>query len=366
MDFQLTEVQTLVAQTTASVVADHVEDRRSRPDDAQIRLWSRLAEFGLLGAEIEEASGGSGGGFEELALIAQGLGRGAASGPFVPAIVMGAGLVSRLGDSFQKQTLLPAIVEGQMQVVLAHQSPDSVADDAITASAESVEGGWILRGQKVTVLGGGTASIFIVPARTVQGMSLFLLPAETSGAQVETLRLYDGDQAAGLTLNGCFVPTGSLLGREGGGDAAVAWTIDRANAAFANEAVGLMAELCDLTLNHIKTREQFGQVLGKFQVVQHGMVNMRIELELARSMAILAAVVADCPDEVRRARDVSAAKVAVSRAARLVGQSAIQLHGAIALTNDYPAGAFFRRLTLIERAFGDSSWHLKRYAKLAQ
>lgn len=366
MNFQYTETQILVADTVASVVADHVEKGRGgTAGDAAAPLWGKLAELGLLGAEIEEAAGGSGGSFEDLALILQGLGRGAAAGAFVPAIVVGAGLISRLGDDEQRRTLLPAIAEGRLQAVLAHhETSDLTPGQPVTARATPVEGGWTLRGEKAFILGGDVADIFIVSAETDRGLSLFLVPSDASGVAARGIRLFDGGGGAHLTLNNCFVPQTALLGVDGEAAAAVEWALDRANAAFVNEAIGLMAELCDLTLNHIKTREQFGQVLGKFQVIQHGMVNMRIELELARSMAILAAVAADDPDETRRARDVSAAKAAVSKAARLVGQSAIQLHGAIAMTQEYPAGSYVKRLTLIERAFGDAVWHLARFSKL--
>ena len=126
-----------------------------------------------------------------------------------------------------------------------------------------------------------------------------------------------------------------------------------------------MQALCDLTLDYVKTRKQFGQTLGSFQVVQHRLVDMHINLELARSMAILAVDAADDPDKLRQSRDVSAAKAAIGKASRTVGQSAIQLHGAFALTQDYPAGTYFKRLTLIERTYGDTAWHLGRFASAA-
>jgi alkylation response protein AidB-like acyl-CoA dehydrogenase len=236
-------------------------------------------------------------------------------------------------------------------------------EDALTAVPS--EGGWHLTGRIARVPAGDAADAFIVLASTAAGPTLLLVPADAQGLNVRRVKLYDGTGAADLRLDGCTVPAQARVGDEGNARSVIDWAIDRAHAAFANEAIGLMQALCDLTLDHIKTRQQFGQTLGSFQVVQHRMVDMRIELELARSMAILATVAADDPDELRRARDVSAARAAIGKASRIVGQSAIQLHGAIALTRDYPAGSYVKRLTLIERMFGDTDWHVARFARLA-
>lgn len=367
MDFRLSETQTLIAETVAALADDHVGATRGidRPGRraADDRLWSRLAELGLLGAEIEEALGGGGGAFEDVCVILQGLGRAGGSGDVVPAAVMAAGLISSLGDEALKAALLPPLIAGTARPALA-VSADAERRSGVTAV--SVDGGWRLSGRVETILGGAAASTFIVAAGTGSGEALFVVAADADGVAVEPVELYDGTGAARVRLDAVFAAPETLLGAVGQARAAVDRALDRANAAFVNEAVGLMAQLCDLTLDHIRTREQFGRTLGSFQVVQHRMVDMRIDLEMARSMAVLAAVAADDPDPVRRARDVSAAKAAVGRAARAVGQSAIQLHGAIALTEDYPAGAYVRRLTLIARAFGDADWHLNRFAALSR
>jgi alkylation response protein AidB-like acyl-CoA dehydrogenase len=367
MDFRPTEAQILIADTMASLVEDHLQRTRPGIDGIECAdgLWLQLAGMGLLAAELDEAHGGSGGSFEELAIVLQGLGRAGGAGAFVPVVVMATALIARFGDDSQKASL-SAIASGQGRVVPAgFGSFGNVGAEEDALTAVPSEGGWHLTGRIARVPAGDAADAFIVLASTAAGPTLFQVPADAHGLNVRRVNLYDGTGAADLRLDGCTVPAQARLGDEGNARSVIDWAIDRAHAAFANEAIGLMQALCDLTLDHIKTRKQFGQTLGSFQVVQHRMVDMRIELELARSMAILATVAADDPDERRRARDVSAARAAIGKASRIVGQSAIQLHGAIALTRDYPAGAYVKRLTLIERMFGDTDWHVARFARLA-
>ncbi|MDI1326236.1 MAG: acyl-CoA dehydrogenase family protein [Brevundimonas sp.] len=369
MDFRLTDTQTLIAETANALVGQHLQAVRGggalQASQTTSALWPQLGELGLLGAEIDEADGGSGGTFEDLAVILQALGRGGGAGAFGPVVVTAAALVSRLGDAAQKAALLPAVVEGAKRVVLAHHDTTDQGADDVATTAIPASGGWKLEGRKAMVFAGDSADVFVVSAHTAKGLTLFLVPATAEGLSIRSMELYDGTGAADLELNDCFVPADARLGAEGDAGDAVAWALDRANAAFANEAIGLMAELCDMTSEYLKTREQFGQPIGKFQVLQHRMVDMRINLELARSMAILAAVAVSDPDGRRRSRDVSAARAAIGKASRVVGQAAIQLHGAIALTQEYPAGSFVKRLTLIERSYGDTRWHLERFAKLA-
>jgi len=371
MDFRPTETQVLIADTMASLVGDHLQRMRgaSGIDRAEISesLWLELAGLGLLAAEIQEVDGGSGGSFEDLAIILQWLGRAGGAGAMVPVVVMATALISRFGTVAQKATL-SAITAGRSRVVPAGFGSfgnTAAVDHPAVAAATAGDSGWILTGQIPMVPGGDVADAFIVAAVTASGPTLFVLPAGTPGLSIQPLKLYDGTGAAHLDLQPCRLPDEARLGGEGAAGPAIDWAVDRAHAAFANEAIGLMQALCDLTLDHIRTRKQFGQILGSFQVVQHRMVDMRIELELARSMAILATVAADDPDDRRRARDISAARAAVGKASRIVGQSAIQLHGAIALTRDYPAGTYVKRLTLIERTFGDTDGHLARFARLS-
>lgn len=363
MDFRLSDTENLIANTITSLVAESRQGSKDRSSQPGSALWPRLAELGLLGIELDEADGGSGADFGALAAMLEALGRGGGAGDFIPVVVLAMPLIARIGEDTQKAAVLPHIVAGRLKPVLAHYETDDYRSDPVAATAIAIEGGWKISGHKRRVFAGDGADLFVVSAMTQAGTTLFLVPANTEGLFVRTARLYDGSGAADIELAECVVPTTARLGPDGAAERMIAWSLDRAVAAHAVEAVGLMTELCDMTIDHLRTREQFGQIIGKFQVLQHRAVDMRIQLELARSMAMLASVAVNDSDDRRRSRDVSAAKAAIGRASRTICQSAIQLHGAIALTAEYPAGAFVKRLTLIERSFGDTAWHLRRFAE---
>ena len=369
MDFTLSETQALMVDVVSSLVADHHDFDARRAILASglcgsEAFWERLASVGLLGVELDEVHGGTGGTFEDIAVMLQPLGRALMIDPVVATVVLGAGLVNRAGTAVQKTAVLPAVADGSLKLAVAHgEAGNDRTPERIATRAERVDNGWTLTGAKAVVPGGHAAGLFIVSAQTTEGPSLFLVPRDTRGLTVRPYPLYDGSGAADLVLDAVRPGDEALLGEVGEGLDHVTWAWDRGAAAVCNEAVGVMAALCDLTLDYLKSRVQFGRPIGGFQVLQHRMVDMRIALEQARSMAMLAAVAADDPDPAKRSRAVSAAKVTVGRACRQIGQSAVQLHGGIALTDDYIAGHYFKRLTLIERQFGDTASHLARFAR---
>lgn len=374
MDFAPTDDQRMIADAVSSLLADRhdFETRRRRlaggaTHDAD--LWSELAALGVLGAEIDEAHGGSGGGFADLAAVLEPCGGALVNEPLIPAVVLAGGLLQAAGAPDQKARLLGAVARGDLIVAVAHaerRARDTLAWVETTARRHG--DGWRLDGAKAVVMGGDAAGLFIVSARTAGaaedagGISLFLVPADTPGLGVRPYPVYDGSGAADLELDDVDVPVDALLGAEGEGLSLIEHAWDRGAAAVCVEAVGAMTALRDLTLDYIRTREQFGQPIGRFQALQHRAVDMHMSVELARSMALLAVSAADEPDPAERARQVSAAKHAISVACREVGQSAVQLHGGIALTDEYAAGHYFKRLTMIERLFGDADHHLQRYA----
>ena len=220
---------------------------------------------------------------------------------------------------------------------------------------------------KSVVFGAPTADRFIVSARTAggardaEGITLFLVDRDAPGLSVRGYPTADGLRAGEVTLDEA---PGERLGALDGGLATVEEAVDRAIAAVAAEAVGLMGALNDMTLDYLKTREQFGQPIGRFQVLQHRMVDMFIAHEEAKSMAMMAAMRIDEADADARKKAMSAAKVQIGKSARFVGQQAIQLHGGIGMTDEYAAGHYFKRLTMIDRSFGDNDYHLRRYARL--
>ena len=333
-------------------------------------FWQRMAALGLLGIGIDEAHGGSGGDFHDHALVLEALDRRLVRVPYMPTVILGAGLISAAGSDAQKSEQLPKIVAGECKLAFAHaEGPSFEPPDHIETRAVAADGGSRLTGAKRVVFGSDDADIFIVSALTSDddgsaGLSLFLVPAAAEGLTIRGFPMVDGTGAADINLEGIVVDGDALLGPAGGAAALVVHAIDRAAAALCCAAVGSMAALNALTLDYLKTRVQFGRPIGKFQVLQHRMVDMAIAEDMARSMAIYAAEGADAADPAIRAKSVSAAKSKIGEAARTIGQGAIQLHGGIGVTEEYSAGRYFKRLTAFEMSFGSSDDHLDRYAAL--
>jgi alkylation response protein AidB-like acyl-CoA dehydrogenase len=377
MDFSLSETQRLLAETTDRLVRERYgfEDRKkiiAGPDGVSRPMWARFAELGLTGLGIAEEQDGLGGGMADLAVVAESFGRALVVEPFMPTLVLGAGTLGLIGSDAQQAEILPRVAAGSCFLALAHGEPKSrytlchVESQAVADGAD-----YLLTGTKAVVLGGDVADHFLVSARSEgtttapHGISLFLVPRTALGLTIRAYPNIDGTRAADLRLDRVRVPASALLGPVGQALPTIAHATDRAIAYLCAEAVGAMEALNALTLEYLKTRTQFGRPIGAFQVLQHRMVDMAMALEQARSLAILAAGRADDPHPHERVRAVSAAKVQIGRSGRLIGQSSVQLHGGIGITNDYAGGHYFKRLTLIDRTFGDADHHLARFAAAA-
>jgi alkylation response protein AidB-like acyl-CoA dehydrogenase len=263
------------------------------------------------------------------------------------------------------------MVAGESLLAFAHGERQSRYDIAAVATTAARQGdGFVLNGAKSVVLNGDSADKLVVSARSSgderdeAGISLFVVDAAADGVTHRAYRTNDGSRAAEVVLDKVEVPADALLGEDGGAYPVIEETADRAAAALTGEALGLMDKLNELTLDYSKTREQFGQPIGKFQALQHRMVDMFVALEEARSLATVYMADVDSADRDERRRAVSAMKAQAGRSGRLVGQEAIQLHGGIAMTDDYMASHYFKRLTLVSRLFGDVDWHLERFASL--
>lgn len=362
MDFTPTESQSLLRDAATRLVADHGD----APD-----IWQRMADLGLLGIGIDEAHGGTGGGFHDHAVVLEVLGGGLVRSVYIPAVVVGAHLISTAGTNAQKAALLPKIVAGETIVAMANSESASFEPcERIETQADRDKDGFRLSGKKTVVIGGDAADIFIVSARTSgatgdrDGLSLFLVPANAAGLTRYGYPIVDGNCAADIVLDGVTLGAESLLGTEGQAAALIDMATDRTAAALCCDAVGAMAALNALTLEHLKTRVQFGRPIGKFQILQHRMVDMSIAEEMARSMAVYVADEADGGDRVTRGKAASAAKSKIGDCARTVGQGSIQLHGGIGMTDEYAAGHYFKRLTAFEMLAGNSEDHLERFAAL--
>lgn len=373
MDFDLSPEQTqlkdgvdrLIAATYGSL--DARQQLAREPLGFSETIWMRFAEMGLLGIPFAEEEGGFGGGPVETLVVMEALGKGLALEPYLATVVLGGGAVRLGGSAALKERVIPGIVEGSMRLALAFTETQSRYDlnDVATTARASGEG-WVLDGAKCVVINGDGAGHLVVSARTSgsrrdrDGISLFLVPADAPGVTIHGYATQDGGRAAEIALSGVAVTPADLIGAEGQGLAILERVAEFAIAALAAEAVGIMAALHGLTVDYLKTRQQFGGPIGQFQVLQHRAVDMLMALEQARSMAFYAAMMVDHPEAAERSAALSAVKVQINRSCRLVGQEAVQLHGGIGMTMEYLGAHYFKRLTMIESLFGDTPHHLRR------
>jgi len=373
MDFTLTDEQTLLQDSVARFVQnDYSFEARQKlvagdpgfsPDN-----WGKFAELGWLGVPFAEEDGGFGGGAVESMLMLEQFGKGLVVEPYLPTVVLAGGALKIAGSAEQKAAHLAGIIDGSVQAALAFAEPQgryNLAD--LTTTAKSKGDGWVLDGYKAVVLNGPSADLLVVSARTSgeqrdrDGVSLFLVPADADGIERRDYPTVDGLRAAEITLSGVSVGADALLGEADQGLAVLEQVIDEGILAVGAEAVGAMEVLYKATVEYCKTREQFGQPIGKFQVLQHRMVDMFMEHEQAKSLLYMAAMRLDEGYGPEAQKAVSALKVQVGKSGRFVGQSAIQLHGGMGLTDELSVGHYFKRLTTIDNLFGNVDFHLKRF-----
>jgi alkylation response protein AidB-like acyl-CoA dehydrogenase len=356
MDLSLTWEQQQLADTLDKLVAAH----KGANGENWRGLWKQLAELGVTGLTLAPDIGGAGGGGTEAMAAMQALGRGNAVVPYIDCAILGAGLLDASGSPEQRQAHLPGVAEGKTLVALAHVEREGRFDPAKIATRAARKGtSYTLDGHKDVAMWGDAADLVIVSARLGEEARLFLVDPKAAGVRVRGYPTVDGHRAAEIALAGVV---GEIL--PGGNQAVIDRALDRAAAASVAEASGAMQALYDMTLAYSKQRRQFGQTIGSFQAVQHRLVDMFMAVETARSMASLAAIAADGEDAEARARDVSSAKAHAGKWGRFVAQQAVQLHGAVAMTDEYPAGRYFKRLTALELLYGDTDWHARRFAAL--
>jgi alkylation response protein AidB-like acyl-CoA dehydrogenase len=378
MDFTLSGEQELLREGLSKFLAARYDLESSRAAAKtgpgwQPDIWRGFAdELGILGATLPESVGGSGGGSAEAMVIAEELGRALAIEPFIDTVIVAGGLLSRAGGE-AAASVLEEIAAGSAIVALAATEPGSGEHwEAIASSAVRDGDHWVLNGTKTVVVSAPLATHLLIVARTgqsvdSQAMSLFLsafdAAAPPAGLTVHGYRTIDDRRAADLIFNDVRLPADALLQTDAWPSLALAR--DEGAAAVCAEAVGAMRKVLADTVDYSKQRQQFGQPIGSFQVLQHRMVDMYMELEQAVSAAYLAVLNLDAEPDVR-ARAVSAAKATVGRAARFIGQNAVQLHGGMGMTEELAIGHYFKRLTALQYEFGSTDYHRARYAKLTR
>ena len=377
MDFTLSKEQDLLRDGLGKFLASRYDLDSSRAAAKtgpgwQPDIWRGFAEdLGILGATLPESAGGSGGGPVEAMVIAEEMGRALVIEPFIDTVVVAAGLLARAGGGAATE-VLTAIADGSAVVALAVTEADT-GDRWEGLSTSAIPDGrdWVITGSKIVVSAAPLATHLVIAARTAgkpgdtAGISLFLteFDADVPGLQAHGYRTIDDRRAADVVFDSLRLPAEALLVRDGW--PSLTRARDEGAAAVCAEAVGAMRTVLGDTVDYCKQRQQFGQPIGSFQVLAHRMVDMHMELEQAVSAAYLAVLNLDAEPDVR-ARAVSAAKATVGRAARFVGQNAVQLHGGMGMTEELAIGHYFKRLTAIQYEFGSTDFHRTRYAQLTR
>ncbi|HEY8616273.1 acyl-CoA dehydrogenase family protein [Phenylobacterium sp.] len=375
MDFSFTEEQSMLRDTVASYLADTYDfDKRraaiGKEPGWRPEVWKAFAEeLGILGAPFSEELGGLGGGPIENMVVMEELGKALVVEPYLPTVVIGGGFLKHSGHAGAAD-LIGEIIAGTATFAFAYAEPQgryNIAD--LTTTARKDGSGYVINGRKAVVVGAPWATHLIVTARTggaqrdAQGISVFVVPKDADGVSTRDYPTVDGSRASEITFENVSVGADALLGPADNGLPLLEKVLDEAIAATCAEGVGVLRKLHEGTLEYTKQRKQFGAPISSFQVLQHRMVDMFINVEQSISMTYMATI--KLADDAERSKAVSAAKVQLGKACKFVGQNAIQLHGGMGMTDEMAIGHYFKRATMIESAFGNTDHHLARYEFLS-
>jgi alkylation response protein AidB-like acyl-CoA dehydrogenase len=374
MDLTFSDEQRLLRESVDRFIAETYDaDHRRRvandPLGFSPEIWKQFAALGWLALPIEEGCGGLGGGAVDVSILMEAFGRGLVTEPYLATVVIGATLISEWGSQQQKQAMLPRVAAGSLLLAFAHSERAARFDLAeVQTVAEKTAAGWRLDGRKTAVLDGQAANQIIVSARLGDGgatgrLCLFMVPTDTPGLTMQDSPRLGGGRACNLDLSDVRLPNEALLGDGGDALSAIETTIDRALVALGAEAVGIMQIMFDRTLEYTKVRQQFGRPLAANQVIRHRLADMAMQCDEARSIALRAALMANA-EPIARGRAASAAKAKVGKCARFVAEQAVQLHGAMGVTEELEIGSYFKRLLAFDTIFGSSAHHFRRHAAL--
>jgi alkylation response protein AidB-like acyl-CoA dehydrogenase len=377
MDFSLSDEQVLLQDSVQRFIQnDYGFDIRQKilesDEGFSRKIWQSFADLGWLALPFGEADGGIGGGAVELMILLEAFGKGLVVEPYLSTVVLAGRCLEWGGSSQQKESLLAELIEGKCLGALAFVEPQARFNlsDVITTATQAGDS-YVLNGFKGVVLGGPTADFVVVPARTSgaqsddHGISLFVVSTDAAGVTRRNYATVDGGRAAEFTFTDVKLADSAMLGVKDEGLALLQRVIDHAIMAIGAEAVGAMEVAYKLTVEYCKTREQFGQPIGKFQVLQHRMVDMFMEHEQSKSLLYMAAMRLDEGYDQAARKAVSALKVQIGKSGRFVGENAIQLHGGMGMTEEMSIGHYFKRLTIIDTLFGNADYHLRKYARVA-
>ena len=375
MDFTFNEEQSLIQdQVDQFVQKEYDWETRQSLSNSELGFgednWKKFAELGWLGISVSEDSGGFGGSAIESMLIMEAFGKGLVVEPFLETVIMAGGLIDDHGSDQQKSSFLEPAIAGEMHLALAYAEPQSrfnLSDVVTEAKADGDN--FIINGYKSVVMNGPSADQIIVSARTSgtqldeNGISLFIIDTNASGLDKTNYKTVDGRRASDLTFENVSVSKENLIGDQDKGFEILDSAIDKAILAISAEAVGAMEVLYKTTVEYTKTREQFGTAIGKFQVLQHRMVDMFMEYEQCKSLLYMATMKHEEKAEDAK-KAISGLKYQVGKAGKFIGQQAVQLHGGMGVTDELNVGHYFKRLTTVGTIFGNTDYHLKKYSSL--
>jgi len=377
MDFALSEEQSMLLDGAERVLRDvyGFEHRRAVAESAEgcaPEIWRTFAELGWLALPFDERHGGLGGRQADIMLLMEAFGRALVLEPYLANILLAGRLIARFGDEAQIAEYLPPIIEGRARAAFAYAEPQARYDPADVATcAESAGSAYRLSGRKSAVLGAPGAALFVVLARSDgdrcerDGLSCFLVPADSPGLSLQPYRTLDGGRAGEMKLEDVRLSREQRLGPEGGALPAVEEVLDAACAALCAEATGLAEAAAEATRDYLSQRKQFGVPLVSFQALQHRLADMTIAVEELRSLSYAANLRVDEADDRERALAVSAAKAEVARRGHAVVAEAVQLHGGMGVSDELNIATYFKRMQAINALFGDRRHHLRRYARLS-
>ena len=376
MDFSYTEEQTLLRNSVAKYIADnYTYDSWRKFTRGELgrdpKHWKQFAELGLLAAPLPEEHGGLGGGPIDTLVVMEEFGKALVVEPYVPTVVIGGGMLARSGSDALKSEWLPKIGGGESILAFAFaeaQGRYNLAD--LKTSARKQGSGYVLNGNKAVVIGAPWADQLIVTARTAggqreeKGVTVFLVDKKAKGVSTRDYPTVDGNRASEISFENVEVAASRVIGTADAGLPLIERAVDEAIAANAAEACGAMKILVDATVEFSKTRKQFGVPIGKFQALQHRMVDMFVNYEQAVSITLMVTLKLGDGD-MARAMAASAAKAEIGKAGRFVGQQAIQIHGGMGMTDELNVGHYFKRLAIVDTLYGSTDHHLRRYASLS-
>ena len=375
MNFELSEEQKMIQQSVERFVQENydltnrVKISSEDPGYSQ-DYWTAMAELGWLGLAFSEEDGGFGGNQIDTLVLMEQFGKGLVLEPFLANIVLGGGAIKRGGSPAIKESVLPNLIEGNLQVTLAYAEEQSRFDIEDVATAAREDGSnFIINGKKSMVLNAESADKIVVVTRTSgsqvdeDGISLFLVDATSKGIERENFPTVDGLRASEITFTDVEVPSGNLIGEKDKGFSILQAVVNDAILALSAEAVGAMEVLYKDTVEYTQQREQFDHPLSDFQVLQHRMVDMFMEYEQCKSL-LLRATMETVQDPILAQRTVHALKHLIGKSGIFVGESAVQLHGGMGVTEELRIGHFFKRLLVIDSQFGNSDFHLDKFTSL--